>query len=366
MNEEQILRELRALREKDLSYESGRILSAVSSKPLPVAIEAYKIFSDVNSLDTHVFNSVRHLEAEVISWLGKLLHNKNASGYVTTGGTEANIAALWVARKLNPHRRKVVAPESVHYSIMKAVDLMGLELELVPLDEYFRANVSVMKEKIDEGTVAVIATAGTSALGVVDPIEEIGELCEDTFLHVDAAFGGFVLPFIENPKKFDFLVDSVDSITIDPHKMGLAPLPSGAILFRDESYTKKIIQAPTYLPNKSFTVSGSRSGGALAATWAVIKSLDTEGYRKVVSECMENTRFLCKELRRINVPPLIEPELNFVAIRPPKIQKTLDSLRKRGWNIILDAQTQSMRIVVMPHVTKKVIQSFISDLEDLI
>jgi tyrosine decarboxylase / aspartate 1-decarboxylase len=366
MEKKDILEELARRRNKDLQYEGGRILSAVSTRPLDVTIEAYRIFSDVNALDTHVFPEAAALEAEVIEWFGQLLKNPKAAGYVATGGTEANFSALWAARKLYPKRKRIIVPESAHYSIEKAADLMGLKVEWIGLGEDFKADVSEIEERIDDRTLAVVATAGTSALGVVDPIEEIDVLCDDVFFHVDAAFGGFVLPFMETGRRMDFSLPNVDSITIDAHKMGLVPLPSGTILFREASYVEEMRSSPTYLPNKSFTLLGSRSGGAIAATWAAIKSLGVVGYKKIVGECMENTHLLCRELERIGVPPMVPPELNFVAIRPKDPQRTWSSLQKLGWNIILDSRTQSLRIVVMPHVTAKVIAEFISDLTGVI
>jgi tyrosine decarboxylase/aspartate 1-decarboxylase len=366
MNEEEILDELRRRRVKDLSYESGRILSAVSTKPLDVALEAFRIFSDVNALDTHVFPEAAALESEVIAWFGGVFKSPQAAGYVASGGTEANIAALWAARKVYPKRKKIIVPESVHYSIDKAADLMGLRIVRVPLGEDFKADVSAIRKKVDDKALAVVATAGTSALGVVDPIEEISELCGDVFFHVDAAFGGFVLPFVENGRRIDFSLPNVDSITVDAHKMGLAPLPSGTILFRDASYVEKLRSSPTYLPARSFSLIGSRSGGAIAATWAAVKSLDAAGYRRIVAGCLANTRLLCRGLERVGVPPLVAPELNFIAIRPKKAAEVHRRLIERGWNILLDSQTGSMRVVVMPHVTSEVVEEFVSDLEAII
>ena len=79
--------------------------------------------------------------------------------------------------------------------------------------------------------------AGTTEFGQVDPVEEIGRIAEekDVFFHVDAAFGGFVIPFLEGcPLKFDFAVPGVSSIAIDPHKMGMSTIPSGGLLYRNE------------------------------------------------------------------------------------------------------------------------------------
>ncbi|RLI93043.1 MAG: tyrosine decarboxylase MfnA [Candidatus Altiarchaeales archaeon] len=366
MYKREIIDKLRRMRSEDQSYTDGRILSSVSTKPLNVAIKAYEIFSDTNALDTHVFRSVERLERDIIEWFGKLLKNRKTAGYITTGGTEANIVALFVAKKTYPKKREILVPESAHYSIQRAADLLGLRIKYVPLDRDFRVDVSEIENRINKDTLAIVATAGTSALGVVDPIEEINELCGNIFFHVDAAFGGFVIPFLDSKLRIDFSIENMDSITIDPHKMGLAPIPSGAILFRDKSYLDKLKTSPTYLPSQPFTLSGSRSGGAIAATWATINYLGMDGYRRIVKRCMENTRFLCRELRKMDVNILVEPELNVVGIRPRNLERVWTLLRGRGWNILMDTHSKSLRVVVMPHVTEKVIGEFVRDLREII
>ncbi len=366
MDEHEIIDSLKRIRSQDMLYGDGRILSSVSTKPLDVAVEAYNVFSDVNALDVHVFKSIEGIEYDVVSWFGGLLNNKLIAGYVSSGGTESNIYALWAAKKLYPKRKKILVPESAHYSFLKAADLLDLEIKWIPLDRGFKADIPSIKECIDQDTLAVVATAGTSALGVVDPIEAINNLCKETFFHVDAAFGGFVLPFLDGGPKFDFSLENIDSITVDPHKMGFVPMPSGAVFLRDESYLHKLGISPTYLPFKTYTLSGSRSGGAIAATWAAIKYLGVGGYKRIVAECMKNTRILCSELGRLGVEILAEPELNFVGIRPNDLEEIWSSLKAKGWNILMDKKTRSIRIVVMPHVSGEVIRSFISDLEDVI
>ncbi|MCK4491393.1 MAG: tyrosine decarboxylase MfnA [Candidatus Altiarchaeales archaeon] len=367
MDRDEIIKKLRELRGGDLLYEDGRILSSVSTKPPGISVEAFEIFSDTNALDTHVFKGVKRMEDEVIQWFGSVLHNPGVAGYITTGGTEANIMALYVAREMNPEKREIIVPESAHYSIERAASLMDLRVSWVPLDEDFRADLSAVEARINRDTLAVIATAGTSALGVIDPIKEMSELCGDVFFHVDAAFGGFVIPFLDRPHEFDFRLSGVDSITIDPHKMGMAPIPAGSIFFRDMSYLEALKIKPTYLPFSTYTLSGSRSGGSIAAVWAVINYLGIEGYRRIIRECMRNTEILCGELKKISeVRILVEPEINFVAITVEDVERVWDTLRGRGWDILLDERSGSMRIVVMPHVTEDSIKDFVRDLREIV
>ena len=407
MNEKEIIERLQQLRAGDYSFESGRILSSVSTSPLEIALDAFRMFADTNALDVNIFPSVLSLEGEVIEWFGNLLNNPGISGYITTGGTEANIAALWAAKRIYKNKgntknkrntkKEIIAPESAHYSIQKMADLMDLKVRYVPLDENFRADIGAVRDELSDDTLAVIATAGTSALGIIDPIEEINELCEDVFFHVDAAFGGFVIPFLGNsstpennsnkpennsntpdmpnvPKsdisnvpRIDFTLDNLDSITIDPHKMGAVPIPAGAILFRDKSYMGRLSISPTYLPFDTSTLLGSRSGGAIAATWATLMYLGFDGYKKIVGTCMDNTRFLCSEIEKIDGASLVTvPDLNVVGIKIRDSGRVCKAITELGWNIWVDRNSETMRVVVMPHVTREVIQEFIRDLKNIL
>ncbi|HEX55225.1 MAG: tyrosine decarboxylase MfnA [Candidatus Altiarchaeales archaeon] len=366
MERNKIIDELKKLRERDPLFENGRILSSVSTKPPRIALEAFNIFHDTNALDRFLFDSINKLEREIIEWFGILLRNREVSGYITTGGTESNIVALWSAKKIYEGRREIIVPESAHYSIERAADLLELEISWISLDDEFRARVNEIRKKIDKDTLAVIATAGTSALGVIDPIDEINKLCKDVYFHVDAAFGGFVIPFIETKERIDFSLENLDSITIDPHKMGLSIIPSGCILFRNNSYLERLEISPSYLGFKTWTLSGSRTGGTIAATWANIKYLGIDGYKRIVNECIENTKFLCKKLREIEgLEIVVEPTINIVAIRTRDTERLFLELRRRGWKILMDSKTKSIKIVVMPHVTKNVIEKFVNELKEI-
>ncbi|MEA1924827.1 MAG: tyrosine decarboxylase MfnA [Candidatus Altiarchaeota archaeon] len=360
-----VLDKLRGLREKDPFFADGRILSSVCTEPSDVSLEAFRIFSDVNVLDRFVFPNSGELERDVIKWYSSLLGGKNLWGYITSGGTEANIQALWAAKKKYPGKKEILVPKSAHYSLDKAADLLELEIKWIPLDEDFRADVDSIREGISDETLAVVLTAGTSALGAVDPIAEVNGLCGDVFFHVDAAFAGMVLPFLENSERIDFGLRNIDSLTIDPHKMGYTPIPSGCILFRDESYMNNLRFKPSYLEEPLPTLTGSRSAGFIAAVWANLMFYGVDGFRSKVGGCMENTRFLLSLLEDVDgITPVIEPEINFVALTSDSMPQVYGLLLKRGWALSLDRKTNSIRVVVMPHVTKEVLEDFVGDLRE--
>jgi len=369
MNDREILDKLKKLRSQDTDFSKGRVFSAVSTIPSDVSLEAFRIFADTNALDEHLFSTTRKLETDCISWLGELLHNTDAVGYVTTGGTEANMFALWAAKENNKNKNEIIVPESAHYSFEKIARVMSLKINHVGLDENFRANVAEIERKINSKTLAVVATAGTPSLEKVDPVSEINELCDDVFLHVDAAFGGFVIPFLDDEIKsrfkFDFELSNVSSVTIDPHKMGGAPFPSGAVLVRNNELLKNLKIYPPYIPIETYTLLGTRSGGAIAATWATLNSVGVSGYKKIVGRCMENTRFFSSELKKRGFELVTEPDLNCIGVKinGMEIVKKLEDL---GWKVSMNHKPKSLRIIVMSHVNKENILEFIDDLEKIV
>ena len=118
---------------------------------------------------------------------------------------------------------------------------------------------------------------------------------------MDAAFGGYSIPFLNelgyNLPKFDFKLPGVCSITIDPHKMGLTPIPTGGILFRNKNFLDVISTETPYLTEeRQSTLVGTRTGASSAATWALMNFLGKEGYKKVSKQCMDTTKILYKGL----------------------------------------------------------------------
>jgi tyrosine decarboxylase/aspartate 1-decarboxylase len=129
----------------------------------------------------------------------------------------------------------IIVPESAHFSFRKASDLLCLEMRPVPLDRDFRMDADLAAEQIDRNTVCLVGIAGTTEYGMVDPIADLAKIAEahDVFFHVDAAFGGMVIPFLSNPVPFDFALPGVTTIAVDPHKMGMSTIPAGCLLTRE-------------------------------------------------------------------------------------------------------------------------------------
>lgn len=373
---EAILKELKSRLERDFTYDSGRIIGSMCTSPHPVARRVYARYLEKNLGDSGLLPAVIEVENEAVHMLGTLLSNQNASGHIVTGGTEANILALWAARNTSDKSRcEVIVPISAHCSFDKAAKLLGLKLVKARLKNNGQVDVQAVRDAVSPRTVAIVGVAGTTELGAVDPIADLATIAEESslYLHVDAAFGGFVLPFLKELKpdvpEFDFSLLGVCSITVDPHKMGLAPIPSGGILFRNEELKKAIAWKIPYLSGgetEQATLTGTRSGASAIAVWAVLKHLGREGYTRIVKRCMRYTCKVADEILSIEGVDLVaRPTMNIVGLKSDTfdVRQISDELRSRGWAVSLFPN--HIRIVIMPHVKEVHIREFVEDLKEI-
>lgn len=364
LSENDVLAILDIARSKDTSYE--KVLSAMCTRPHPVAVNAHMQFIESNLGDFGLFPGTKELEEKVIALMGGLLGDPNACGYITTGGTESNIQALRTARNLSGKSQpNVIVPSSAHFSFDKVADLLGIEVRKASLDNEFKVDIGSVEHLIDDNTAALVGIAGSTEFGQIDPIDKLAELAisRDIFLHVDAAFGGFVIPFLDKKYHFDFLVKGVSSITSDPHKMGLSTIPAGGLLFREKACLLPLeIDTPYLTIRRQHSLTGTRSGAAVAAAYAVMMHLGRDGYRNIVSNCMNMTKRLVEEVSVFGLEPLIDPVMNIVALEVPSLEDVRKRLRAKGWYTSITRSPRSMRLVIMPHLSDEALAQFISDL----
>jgi tyrosine decarboxylase/aspartate 1-decarboxylase len=364
---------LRNYKKQDMTHKSGRILGSMCTCPHEIGVKAFSMFLESNLGDPGLFKGTRIMEKEVITILGEFLGGKNIQGNIITGGTEANIMAMRADRNINNVREpEIIVPRSAHFSFKKAADILCLKIREAELDGNYCVDVDSVHDLITENTIAIVGIAGTTELGKIDPIENLSDICleRNIFLHVDAAFGGFSIPFLKelgyNLPEFDFKLPGVCSITIDPHKMGLAPIPTGGILFRDKRHLDAMSIETPYLTEKSqSTIVGTRSGASAAATWALLKHLGWEGYQKIADKCMELTHILARGVKEAGYDLVTEPQLNIVAftgkgLTPWQISEMLE---EKGWAVSVSSYPQAVRIIVMPHVKLEHISLFLEDLK---
>lgn len=366
---------IQKFKKMDMSHGSGKILGSMCTCPHAVGVKAYRMFLESNLGDPGLFPGTKLMEDEVIMMLGEMLGKKDVYGHIITGGTEANIMAMRAARNSCKIKDpEIIVPKSAHFSFKKAADMLCLKFVEAELDGDYRVDIPSIESLINHHTVAVVGIAGTTELGKVDPVEELSNLAleNNLFLHVDAAFGGFSIPFLNEIgykiPKFDFSLPGVSSITIDPHKMGLAPIPTGGVLFRDKSHMEAMsIETPYLTEDRQSTIVGTRTGASTAATWALMKYFGREGYRMIAGRCMELTHILAEGIVKSGFNLVTEPQLNIVAFtgNSKNPREIAVELEKKGWAVSISAYPQAIRIIVMPHIKEEHITAFLSDLKDI-
>ena len=379
IDREVILKELEEIHKLDYDYADGRILGSMCTEAHPFAKEVYCKFLDTNLGDPGLFKGTKHIEKEVVKSIGNLLSLDNAYGNIVTGGTEANIMAIRAARN---HARKykgivdgeIIISEAAHFSFKKAADMLNLRIVEAKLDDDYKMDVESLKDSISDKTVAIVAIAGTTELGLIDPIDEISKIAHENniYFHVDAAFGGFSIPFLREAgydlPVFDFSLPGVCSITVDPHKMGLAPIPAGGIIFRCEEYLEVMAVDSPYLTVKTqSTIVGTRLGASSAATYAIMKYFGKEGYSKLAQEVMENTKYLASNLKKLGYEIVCEPELNIVAFNHPDIETNdlAEKLEEKGWKVSVAKCPVAIRVVLMNHIKLNHIKELLEDLKEI-
>ena len=255
--------------------------------PHPVARLAYALALWINP-NNHALDGGRAssiMEKEAVAQLARMFGWKSHLGHLCSGGTMANLEALWVAGQLAPGR-KIAASSQAHYTHQRISNVLGLPFESVRCDSFGRLDASALEKSLKKGRIGtVVATIGTTATGAVDPLPALLELRKryGFRLHADAAYGGY-FKLADNldahvRATFDCMGE-VDSLVIDPHKHGLQPYGCGCVIFRDPSVGRfyKHDSPYTYFSSSELhlgeiSLECSRPGAAAVALWATQKLL---------------------------------------------------------------------------------------------
>ncbi|MBB4683349.1 pyridoxal phosphate-dependent decarboxylase family protein [Amycolatopsis jiangsuensis] len=350
-----VLARLRELRAGDLPTHGGRTLAYVYDSGLSevdeVAAAAHALASSANGLDPTAFPSLLRMENDLVACASKLLGGTAETvGAITSGGTESCLLAVLAARDARPEvgSPSIVLPETAHAAFHKAAHLFGLRKVVVPVDpETFRAVPSAMADAIDESTVLMVASAPSYAHGVVDPIPEIAAAAASAGvrMHVDACIGGWVLPYFaklgaEVPL-FDFRVPGVTSISVDLHKYAYCAKGVSVLLHANAELRRTHYFASAAWPGYTMlnpTLQSTRSGGPLAAAWAVVHHLGEDGYLRLAEVTREAVGRIRSGVAAIDgLRVLGDPSSTLIAFTAENdgfdLFTVADEMKVRGWYV---------------------------------
>ncbi|MGH9523446.1 MAG: pyridoxal phosphate-dependent decarboxylase family protein [Terriglobales bacterium] len=282
------------------------------------------------------------IERTVVRWLAEAIGCGKFSGSLTGGGSSANLMGLMMAREAREaanetgaHGGVVYASSEVHMSIGKAMALLGLghaNLRAIPVDNNFRMRIDELERTIEHDRrerrhgIAVVASAGTTNTGAIDPLPEIADVARRNglWMHVDGAYGA--LAAIAEPEKFPGL-DHADSLSLDPHKWLYQPLDCGCLLFRDAAHAQRAFaHSGEYArslyadPVEGFaffeeSMELSRRFRALKV-WLSIRYHGLEKFRQAIRDDLRHARMLADLVRESSELELLAPvELSAVCFR---------------------------------------------------
>jgi len=312
------------------------------------------------------------LENQLLRWAADLVgYPGGAAGNITSGGSIANLAAVVTARDAHGLKAADFASAAVylsgqaHHSLPKALRIAGLaeaRLRYVPVDERYRLRADVLASAIAADRAAglrpwlILAAAGSTDTGAVDPLEAIAEIAarERCWLHVDAAYGGFFLLTAEG-RSLMRGTERADSVVLDPHKGLFLPYGAGMVLVRDGG-----LLAASHSFSGSYMQDALREGGEVSPAdlspelskhfrgprlWLPLKVLGVAPFRAALEEKLLLARYFHAEVARLGFQVGPPPDLSVVTYRwaPPGASLTEANRMNRA---IVDGVRRDGRVFI--------------------
>ena len=349
-----------------------------------------------NLIDQDEYPQTEVVHRRVVSMIGRLFHapaHQQPTGTATIGSSEAIMLAMlahkrsWQLRRqaagLPTDRPNMVMGADVHTCWEKFANYFEVEARVVPMEDgRYTIGASEVEPLLDERTIAVAGLLGTTFTGQMDDLASIDALLTRVQeerglhipLHIDAASGGFVIPFSQPELEWDFRLPSVRSINVSNHKFGLVYPGMGTVVFRDASdLPEELVFHINYLggdmPN--YSLNFSRPSSSVVLQYFAFLRLGREGYEAIVDSCLSNARALAGKLGAMPGLQLITDGADFpiVAVRASDPEATdlvqlTHLLRERGW--IVPAYTlppNAEHVTVMRMVIK---ENFSRDMVDML
>jgi sphinganine-1-phosphate aldolase len=385
-----ILEELATMAgEEDRIADHGRVSGSIyhgDHDHYRFLTEAFRLFAHANVLQRDMYPSATKLEAEIVAMTAAMLHGEAAPqvcGVITFGGTESLINPLLAYRdqarvEKDIQEPEVIVPITAHPALDKGAHLLGIKLLKAPLRGDWRVDVDWVRDHVNRNTIALVGSAANYAHGLIDPIEELSELALERGLglHVDGCLGGFILPWGQrlgyDIPLFDFRLPGVTSISADTHKYGYSLKGTSVLLYRTPDLRHhQYFTQPDWPGGIYFSpgLSGSRSGGVVAAAWAAMVSLGEAGYLEIADAIFETARTIREGIDGIPELEVIGDPTFLVAFRGRELDifHVNDRLIELGWRLnALQLPPALHFCVTRPNTASGVADAFVADLRDAV
>ncbi len=379
-SEVEILSSLEAFKKDDLQWKKGRAFSYVyyaEDAITETLKKAYVSYFSENALNPSAFPSLLRMENEVVSMCLDLFDaHENATGNMTSGGTESILMALKSAKEYakihKPHIKEpeVLLPISAHPAFDKGCDYFGLNPKKIELTDDFRVHVKEIERAITNNTILIVASAPSYPQGVIDPIPAIGNIAkaQNILFHVDACVGGFVLPFMETRTPWNMAVEGVTSMSADIHKYGFASKGSSVILYNDPELRKAQYYVYTDWPGGMYgspAILGTKPGGAIAVAWSILHLLGSEGYREKVKTSLDVARQFRDRISAYkDLQVWGNPDMCIFSFGSERfnIYELGDEMHLKGWLMDRQQNPSALHLSISPFHTH-IINDFFEDFE---
>lgn len=303
----------------------------------------------------------RMYEQEVVGFMAELFRADPDDfwGYVTNGGSEGNLYGLYLARELYP-KGMVYYSQDTHYSVKKNLHLLGMNHIMVrsqPNGEVDYQDLCKTMALHRDKPAIIFANIGTTMTEAKDDLGTIRAILKELaitehYIHSDAALCGGLAPFITPRVAFDFQ-DGADSISVSGHKSFGSPIPCGVVIAKKDNVAR-IAKSISYIGSLDTTISGSRNGMTPLFLWYTIKSLGHEGLQKRVEWSLEMAEYAEKRLQKIGVPAW--RNVNAITVVFPEVAHHIQQKYQ------LATANGVTHLILMPNITKRQIDAFISDI----
>jgi len=390
----EILAEIEEMAEvEDSPYHEGKISGSIYSGDehhYAFLNEVFGHYSHANVLQRDMYPSATRFEGEIIAMTADMLHAPGAEaggpfGVLTSGGTESLMNPLLVyrewGRERGIHQPNVVMPVTAHPALEKGAHYFGIEVRKAAVTDAYVADMESVRSLVDHNTVALVGSAGTYPHGLIDPIGELSDLAVERGinLHVDGCLGGFILAWGEglgiDVPVFDFRHPGVTSISADTHKYGFGLKGSSVLLYRTAELRRHQYFIVPDWPGGLYTspgMSGSRSGGIIAAAWAAMVALGREGYQAIARDIFATAAALrtaidaVPELEVLG-DPLFNVAFTTTAESGLDIFLVNDFMASRRWRLNgLQKPSAVHFCVTRPNTQPGVVEQFAADLAEAV
>ena len=327
------------------------------------------------------FQGTQKIEAELIDLCSKEIFgggDDEYDGYVASGGTEANIQAIWVLKRYyekefnaKPTEICLVYTEDAHYSMPKAASLLSLDSLVLTVDSKTRQITSNAIDSFEQAQshgkkyFIVVLNMGTTMFGSVDDIDPVTQWADELSLnykiHIDGAYGGYIYPFSDPNSKLTFNHPKINSFTLDGHKMLQSPYGTGIYLTRKGFIEYALTEEANYVKGKDYTLVGSRSGANAVAVWMIMRTYGSEGWKNKISKLLGKPNRLCDQLSEMGIEFYRNPSMNIVTIKSSFVDPHIAKKYLLVPNTH-DDRPDWYKIVIMDHVTQGQLDQFLTEL----